>query len=102
MELTKNQWIKLSNIFHEKFDAYQYPKVGMHGGYPTSSFGAVVQIVEEFLGEMSKQPPIDSLPVEDVVTIENYKAFLKQSPDVTSISFRLSDGETIYTLNNEL
>lgn len=47
---------------------------------------------------MKKNPPIDSLPVEDVATIQTWIDFLEYAPSVVSMTICLSDGETLYTI----
>lgn len=44
MTLTKEQWIELSNIFHNRFDVVDSLKE-----QPAVSFSALVDIIEEFL-----------------------------------------------------
>lgn len=53
---------------------------------------------------MKQNPPIDSLPVEDVATIQAWIDYLRgesASPDIVSITIRLSDGETLYTIEKD-
>lgn len=62
MKLTKEQWIKLSNIFHNRHDGFVY----IDQKAPAATFFAVVKIVEEFLSAQglldnreSKDPAVD-------------------------------------------
>lgn len=50
---------------------------------------------------MKQNPPIDSLPVEDVEAIQTWIDFLEYAPGVVSITIRLSDGETLYTIEKD-
>lgn len=50
MSLTKEQWIELSNIFHDKYDSWSYPLAEQ----PSATFPAVVDIVEEFMDKVLK------------------------------------------------
>lgn len=49
-----------------------------------------------------ENPPIDSLPVEDVAIVQLWIDFLEfEAPEVVSIIIRLSDGETLYTIKRD-
>jgi len=95
MKLTKEQYILLSLIFHERFDLLApYDEVSERAviGFPTC-----VVVVEEFLTRT--EPAIDDLPVEDIAQIEMWQEAMRAQPGyLRAVTIMLSDGKTEYSI----
>jgi hypothetical protein len=96
MKLSKDQYVLLSRIFHERHDGWVPPAPGLREE-PVTTFSTCVVVVEEFLTRA--EPSIDDLPVEDIAQIEMWQEAIRAQPGyLRAVTIMLSDGKTEYTI----